>query len=82
MPLSALRAAALQTPCSRSVSPIPTDAWAWQLIAGIRAAISPNIDLGLKYRYFNTAKLNFRDSDGVDEFTSTAMAVAHRCWRA
>jgi len=32
---------------------------AWQAIAGIRAAISPNIDLGLKYRYFNVKKLDF-----------------------
>jgi opacity protein-like surface antigen len=27
---------------------------AWQVIAGVRTALSPNIDLGLKYRYFNT----------------------------
>ena len=45
------------------------DAWAWQIIAGIRAAISPNVDLGLKYRFFNTAKLSFRDSDGQDDFS-------------
>jgi opacity protein-like surface antigen len=36
-------------------------AWAWQLIAGMRYAISPNIDLGLKYRYFRTGNLNFAD---------------------
>ena len=34
-------------------------AWAWQLIAGARTAISANIDLGLKYRYFSTGKLDF-----------------------
>ncbi len=37
------------------------NAWAWQLLAGVRYAISPNIDAGLKYRYFRTGKLNFRD---------------------
>jgi opacity protein-like surface antigen len=33
-------------------------AWAWQGIAGVRFAISPNIDLGLKYRYFRTGNLD------------------------
>ena len=45
-------------------------ALAYQGIAGVRYAITPNIDLGLKYRYFHTAKLEFEDdfSDGVDTF--------------
>ena len=30
---------------------------AWQLIAGVRTAISPNVDAGLKYRYFSHGKL-------------------------
>ncbi|MGI8930818.1 MAG: outer membrane protein, partial [Sphingomicrobium sp.] len=34
-------------------------AWAAQLIAGVRYAISANIDLGLKYRYFRTGRMNF-----------------------
>ena len=34
---------------------------AWQAIAGARAPISDQIDLGLKYRYFNSSKLNFSD---------------------
>ena len=34
-------------------------AWAGQLIAGVRSAISQNIDIGLKYRYFRTQRLNF-----------------------
>jgi opacity protein-like surface antigen len=34
-------------------------AWAWQLIAGVRSAISPNVDIGLKYRYFRTGRMNF-----------------------
>ena len=28
--------------------------FAWQILAGVRTAITPNVDLGLKYRYFNT----------------------------
>ena len=36
-------------------------AWAYQLIAGVRAPISDMIDVGLKYRYFRTGKLNFSD---------------------
>ena len=36
-------------------------AWAWQLIAGARYAISRNIDLGLKYRYFQTGSVNVTD---------------------
>jgi opacity protein-like surface antigen len=35
--------------------------FAWQAIAGVRMAISENIDLGLKYRYFRTKTLNFSD---------------------
>jgi opacity protein-like surface antigen len=34
---------------------------AWQVIAGVRYAISPNIDAGLKYRYFRTRSLDFGD---------------------
>ncbi|MEO7365248.1 MAG: outer membrane beta-barrel protein [Sphingomicrobium sp.] len=37
-------------------------AWAYQGIAGVRTAISENIDLGLKYRYFRTGRLNFDDT--------------------
>ena len=43
-------------------------AWAYQLIAGIRTAISPNIDVGLKYRYFQTGN--------VDIGEDTAFALA------
>lgn len=34
---------------------------AWQVIAGVRKAISANVDLGLKYRFFN-AKYDYGDS--------------------
>ena len=36
-------------------------AWAYQLIAGVRAPITAGMDAGLKYRYFRTSRLNFRD---------------------
>lgn len=38
------------------------DAWAGQLIAGARYPISDNIDFGVKYRYFRTARLELRDA--------------------
>jgi opacity protein-like surface antigen len=34
-------------------------AWAYQAIAGVRVPVSSNVDVGLKYRYFRTGKLNF-----------------------
>ena len=34
---------------------------AWQVLAGIRKSLSPNLDLGLKYRFFNVDKLRFND---------------------
>src|SRR5206468_8211450 len=30
------------------------NAWAYQGVAGLRYAVSPNVDVGLKYRYFRT----------------------------
>ena len=39
---------------------------AWQLIAGVRYAITPHIDIGAKYRYFRTRDLDF--SDDIDDF--------------
>ena len=38
---------------------------AWQILAGVRAPISDNIDLGLKYRFFNT-RFDFESEDSVD----------------
>ncbi|MDQ3075244.1 MAG: outer membrane beta-barrel protein [Pseudomonadota bacterium] len=35
--------------------------FAFQGIAGVRKAITPNIDVGLKYRYFRVSKLDFND---------------------
>ncbi|HVH37387.1 MAG TPA: outer membrane beta-barrel protein, partial [Sphingomicrobium sp.] len=34
------------------------DSFAWQAIAGVRKAISSNMELGLKYRFFNASNLN------------------------
>jgi opacity protein-like surface antigen len=50
------------------------NAWAFQGIAGLRAAVSDHVDAGLKYRYFHTAKLGFNDSftDNAVPFTATA----------
>ncbi|MEO8454643.1 MAG: outer membrane beta-barrel protein [Sphingomicrobium sp.] len=43
-------------------------------IAGVRYALSPNVDAGLKYQYLRTGKLAFNDAFAVDgtNFTSTA----------
>ena len=40
--------------------------FAYQGIAGVAFPISENIDLGLKYRYFNVGKLNYHDAVGGD----------------
>lgn len=37
-------------------------ALAWQLLAGVRLPISYNVDVGLKYRYFNT-KMEFSENN-------------------
>jgi opacity protein-like surface antigen len=36
---------------------------AWQVVAGVRKSLSPNMDLGLKYRFFNVNNLQLGDSD-------------------
>ncbi len=46
--------------------------WVTQLIAGVRAPLSPNIDAGIKYRYFRTPKASFNDSFNFD---GTAIGV-------
>ena len=50
------------------------NAWAYQGIAGLRYALTPNVDAGIKYRYFHTAKLGFDDAFSVNgvPFTTTA----------
>jgi opacity protein-like surface antigen len=44
---------------------------AWQLIAGVRYALSQNVDLGVKYRYFRAGGLDFgdlQDAGNLDDF--------------
>ncbi len=50
------------------------DAMAYQAIAGLRYAVTPNVDVGLKYRYFRTAKLNFNDAFAVNSVPFTTSA--------
>jgi len=47
-------------------------ALAWQLIAGLRAEMTPNVDLGIKYRYFNTGRLHYGGSETLDGVTYSA----------
>ena len=53
------------------------NAWAYQAIAGLRYAVTPNIDAGLKYRYFRTGKLDFNDAFSVDGTNFTTDARGH-----
>lgn len=38
---------------------------AWQALAGIRSAVSKNVDLGLRYRYFNAPDMKFTTVGGA-----------------
>jgi len=49
-------------------------AWAFQGIAGLRYALTPNVDAGVKYRYFHTAKLGFDDGFTVNSVPFTTNA--------
>lgn len=53
---------------------------AWQAIAGIRYALSPSVDVGLKYRYFNTKisdRSVFFSADSVrDKFRSHSLLAS------
>ncbi len=40
------------------------DTFAWQLVAGVRKAVSKRVDLGLKYRYFQTGMIEADDRAG------------------
>ena len=56
-------------------------AFAWQGIAGVRKAVSDTVDVGLKYRYFRTGRLNFNDSfntgDGIIGFGTDGKFRSH-----
>jgi opacity protein-like surface antigen len=43
------------------------NAFAWQLIAGASVPVTPNVDVGLKYRYFRTGNLHFTDTRAFPE---------------
>jgi opacity protein-like surface antigen len=49
-------------------------AWAFQGIAGLRYALTPNLDAGVKYEYFHTGKLNFNDAFTVNNSNFTTQA--------
>jgi len=56
-------------------------AWAYQGIAGLRYALTRNLNAGVKYEYFRTGKLNFNDAfaDFQDRYIKcTAAKVEHR----
>ena len=38
-------------------------AWAWQAILGLQYAVSPNMDFGVRYKYFSSGNLSFGDGD-------------------
>jgi opacity protein-like surface antigen len=49
--------------------------FAWQLIAGAYAPISDNVDIGVKYRYFRTGRLNLADSAAFAAGATTCGAL-------
>src|SRR5260221_3636111 len=52
-------------------------AWAYQGIAGLRFALTPNVDAGVKYEYFRTGNLNFADAFAVNGTNFTTSARGH-----
>lgn len=49
---------------------------AWQLLAGLRAPVSDNVDVGLKYRYFN-ASADFDDNVAGLGFNTDGKLTSH-----
>src|SRR3954451_14932431 len=52
--------------------------FAWQGILGVRYAITPNFDLGLKYRFFNASRLRFNDSFPTTVTASVPVVIDSR----
>ena len=52
------------------------DVWAYQLIAGASTAIGNNLELGIKYRYFQTDRLHFDGSASFSDSTTGATSVS------
>lgn len=46
-------------------------------IAGVRYAISPHLDAGVKYQYLHTGKLNFADASALNGTGFTTTATGH-----
>ena len=55
------------------------NALAWQLIAGVRAPITDAVEMGVKYRFFNTGDLRFNDAldDGTYIFSTEGNLRTH-----
>jgi opacity protein-like surface antigen len=51
---------------------------AWQGILGVRYAMSPNIDIGLKYRLFNASRLRFNDNLPISTTTTVPFVASSR----
>jgi opacity protein-like surface antigen len=60
-----------------SMSGDKDDAWAYQGIAGLRYALTPNLDAGVKYRYFRTGNLGFNDAFSVNNVPFTTETSGH-----
>lgn len=54
-----------------------SNAWAYQGIAGLRFAVTPNVDAGVKYEYFRTGRLNFADAFTANNANFTTNARGH-----
>ncbi len=52
------------------------DVWAYQLIAGASTAIADNLELGIKYRYFQTDRLHFDGSASFSDAKTGATSVS------
>ena len=54
--------------------------FAWQIVAGARYPITPDIDIGLKYKYFDMSSLDFRT--GVDVVGNVRSTDIGGNWRS
>ena len=52
------------------------DKWAYQLIAGASTPIKPNLEIGVKYRYFQTDRLNFSGAASFSDAATGATSVS------
>lgn len=52
------------------------DAWAYQLIAGASTALAENLELGVKYRYFQTDQLHFNGTASFADAKTGATSVS------